>query len=93
MASWRLRGQAQNRGNLVASGDPLGRGALATTPPSLPPSAWGGSRLLTSRAQLRLVPRAARRSPQDIPERDPRDPAVQVLYYGDHRNMSGCRGQ
>lgn len=93
LASWRLRGQAQNRGNLVASGDPSGRGALATTPPSLPPSAWGGSRLLTSGAQLRLVPRAARRSPQDIPERDPRDPAVQVLYYGDHRNVSGCRGQ
>lgn len=73
LASWHLRGQAQNRGNLVASGDPSGRGALATTPPSLPPSAWGGFRLLTSRAQLRLVPRAARRSPQDIPEGDPRD--------------------
>lgn len=77
----------------MASGDLSGRGARATTPPSLRLSAWGGSRLLTSRAQLRLVPRAARRSPQDILEGDPRDPAVQVLYYGDRRNVSGCRGQ
>lgn len=56
-------------------------GSRGTGHPAAVPFAWLGSRLpplLASRAQLRLMPRAARRWPQDIPEGDSRDPAIQV---------------